>query len=295
MSAACRVVNRGRLPAVSESCRRAARSARSDSSVIRDAARAAGRRVGGSPPYGWRSERGQLVPVAGEQWRRALVLHLARQGWSSPADRRPAGRARDQPAHRPRVRRSPPSRDRSRRASRRRGAEVADACPRTAKGRRVNAGPRDSLINPPPGLCSQGIGFRPTYPRRHPARTPPRSSPDDPRSSLPERSRCPLCAALVMDDPDAHRAPRHLARADAAPSDRSGGGYRNADGLRAGFATMRSRQRPPGPERRRSDAEVPPDRADDAPPAPAGAGARAPGPRAPPGARGPEMERDDLD
>jgi Recombinase len=50
----------------------------------RDRARArdAGRRVGGSPPYGWRAHRGQLVPVPDEQWRRELVLHLARNGYS---------------------------------------------------------------------------------------------------------------------------------------------------------------------------------------------------------------------
>lgn len=48
----------------------------------RAAAAATGRRLGGNAPYGWRSERGQLVQVPAEQATRWLVLHLAGQGWS---------------------------------------------------------------------------------------------------------------------------------------------------------------------------------------------------------------------
>lgn len=48
----------------------------------RQRARDAGRRVGGSAPYGWAAQRGQLVPLPEEQWRRQLVLHLAGSGWS---------------------------------------------------------------------------------------------------------------------------------------------------------------------------------------------------------------------
>jgi DNA invertase Pin-like site-specific DNA recombinase len=53
----------------------------------RDAARAAGRRVGGSAPYGWRTSHGQLVPIELEQHQRWLMLHLHRQGrtWSQIA------------------------------------------------------------------------------------------------------------------------------------------------------------------------------------------------------------------
>jgi DNA invertase Pin-like site-specific DNA recombinase len=46
------------------------------------AARAAGRQLGGLPPYGWRSERGQLVTDPQEQAVRWLILHLRREGWS---------------------------------------------------------------------------------------------------------------------------------------------------------------------------------------------------------------------
>lgn len=46
------------------------------------AARAAGRRVGGTAPYGWRSVDGRLAPDPGEQAVRYLMLHLAREGWS---------------------------------------------------------------------------------------------------------------------------------------------------------------------------------------------------------------------
>lgn len=47
----------------------------------RAAARDAGRRVGGNSPYGWKSVRGQLVPVPNEQGPRWLILHLAAKGW----------------------------------------------------------------------------------------------------------------------------------------------------------------------------------------------------------------------
>lgn len=47
----------------------------------RDAARAAGRRVGGFTPYGWRlGERGTLAPVPHEQHVRWLMLLLRRNG-----------------------------------------------------------------------------------------------------------------------------------------------------------------------------------------------------------------------
>jgi hypothetical protein len=50
----------------------------------RDAARAAGRRVGGAAPYGWRVSHGQLIPVPAEQGPRWLILHLRGKGWSLP-------------------------------------------------------------------------------------------------------------------------------------------------------------------------------------------------------------------
>jgi hypothetical protein len=49
----------------------------------RAAALAAGRRLGGNAPYGWRHRRGELVPEPAEQAVRWLVLHLAGRGWSS--------------------------------------------------------------------------------------------------------------------------------------------------------------------------------------------------------------------
>jgi len=39
----------------------------------------------GPAPYGWRRERGQLVPIPAEQAVRFLVLHLKRQGWTLQA------------------------------------------------------------------------------------------------------------------------------------------------------------------------------------------------------------------
>lgn len=53
--------------------------------LLRDraAALAAGRRVGGTPPYGFRARGGELVPVPAEQAVRWLVIHLAGNGWSS--------------------------------------------------------------------------------------------------------------------------------------------------------------------------------------------------------------------
>lgn len=49
----------------------------------RAAALAAGRRLGGNAPFGWRHNRGELVAVPAEQSVRWLVLHLAGRGWSS--------------------------------------------------------------------------------------------------------------------------------------------------------------------------------------------------------------------
>lgn len=48
----------------------------------RDAARAAGRRVGGPAPYGFRWSSGALVPVEHEQHVRWLIGHLAGRGTS---------------------------------------------------------------------------------------------------------------------------------------------------------------------------------------------------------------------
>lgn len=50
--------------------------------AARDAARAAGRRVGGPAPYGWRWQNGALVPVEREQHVRWLIGHLAGRGLS---------------------------------------------------------------------------------------------------------------------------------------------------------------------------------------------------------------------
>ncbi len=48
----------------------------------RDAARAAGRRVGGPAPYGFRWDAGALVPVEHEQRVRWLIGHLVGRGRS---------------------------------------------------------------------------------------------------------------------------------------------------------------------------------------------------------------------
>jgi DNA invertase Pin-like site-specific DNA recombinase len=50
-----------------------------------DAKRAAGGRVGGPAPYGWRWAGSELLPVQNEQAVRFLVLHLRARGLSLQA------------------------------------------------------------------------------------------------------------------------------------------------------------------------------------------------------------------